>query len=111
MEVLKRINKLVDIRKSSDYLLLTRLRILHALVVAASDPLFHRLQYSIGRRSLVVCLWIVLGFFFFFLFGFVFLGGGGGVSFPVWWKGSSGKVAFVEVQVEEKREFVKGMME
>jgi hypothetical protein len=34
-----------------------------------------------------------------------------GVSFPVWWQGSSGKVGFVEVQGEEKREFVKGMME
>ncbi len=58
----------------------------------------------------MVCLWIVLGFFVFFkkkLIWFCF----GWVSFPVWWKGSSGKVAFVEVQVEEKREIVKGMME
>jgi hypothetical protein len=46
-------------------------------------------------------------FFYNFIIWFCF----GWVSFPVWWKGSSGKVAFVEVQVEEKREFVKGMME
>jgi hypothetical protein len=46
---------------------------------------------------------------FFFIFNLVLFWGF--LSFPVWWKGSSGKVAFVEVQVEEKREIVKEMME
>ncbi len=90
MEVLKRINELVDISQ------ILRLFTPHspshfARACRCQRSSLQSIAFSFGRRSLVVCLWIVLGFLFkknWFLFW--------GVPFPVWWKGSSGKVAFVE---------------